>query len=84
VRADLPQAARKLVVPLLDPTLAHQSLGVLQDVEYIPLDPTNPAEGVVTLSERVADLARKQERDELTLFAGAVVLIAILVYLDRS
>lgn len=78
------RAAGKLVVPLLDPALAKTSLGVLEDVEYIELDPVNPTEGVVMLAERVAGIARRQQRDELILVAGAVVLVAMLIYLDSA
>jgi hypothetical protein len=76
------RAAGKLVVPLLDPGLTEKSLGVLQGVEYIELDPVEPAGDVVSLAERVAGIARQQQRDELILVAGAVVLIALLIYLD--
>jgi len=78
-------ARNKLVIPLLAPELAGVSLGMLNDIEYILFDPTNPADGLARVSERVDALVRQRKANQdLVAVVGLVALIALVIYLDQA
>lgn len=56
----------KLVIPLVHTEVRGLDLGVLKGIEYIVLDPENPADALSHLAERVVGLARAQESDRAT------------------
>jgi hypothetical protein len=71
-----------LIIPLVHPDLTEADLGLLNDIEYIRFDPSTPQDGLASLTERVADLARRQQaRQDLIMAGAAVVLVLALLYL---
>lgn len=73
--------AKKVIVPLVQPGLTHDQLGMLQGLEHIPFDIRNPHEGSSRLNAALKRLLdrRDKQRDTavlVTLACLALVLIA--------
>jgi hypothetical protein len=75
------QHARKLVIPLLDTTLAHADLAMLNGLEYILLDRGAPGAALRSLSDRVTHLAQEQRDELIAAVAVMAVVVACGVYL---
>jgi hypothetical protein len=80
--------AGKLVIPVLESAVAGADLGMLNGLEYIVFEATQPADGLESLTERVAYLAREQQQYEemVALLAAVGVLLAagaIVYYANR-
>lgn len=58
-------AAGKLVIPLVTSAVSHEGLGMLQGIEYIVLDPNEPASAMTSLAARIAALQQQacQQRE---------------------
>lgn len=71
-----------LVIPLVHPSLQASDLGLFNDTEYIRFDPDEPQDGLASLTERVAGLARRQQaRQELVVLGVAVALAVVALYI---
>ncbi len=81
----LARGTGRLVVPLVHPAIVGEDLGLLNDIEYIVFDPSRPQEGLASLTERVAFLARQQHaREDLTWAAIAIVGAMVLLYVSQT
>ncbi len=73
--------AKKVVIPLVQPGIPVEHLGMLQGVEYIPFDFTAPHEGHARLRVALQRLvkqqtdATKQQRDVAVLVLACVALL---------
>jgi hypothetical protein len=88
--------AGKVVIPILMDDAAGSDLGLLNDREYIRLDPSAPGDALARLSTALGrllehqqaqlakELAAKQSRDEALIVAGGVLLILGLVIISQG
>jgi|ERR1700691_4007586 len=77
--------AKKLIIPLVQPGTASETLAMLQGVEYIPFDFANPHEGHMHLRTALQKLVAKQlqkqvakEQRDTALLALACVALVLL------
>lgn len=80
-------ANNKILIPLVQPSIASESLAMLQGKEFISFDFTAPAEGLKNLNVVLTDLVNKQtqreqeQRDKdnalLVMAIAGLVLIAL-------
>lgn len=74
----------KLVIPLLDPSLAGCDLGLLNGIEYILFDTASPADGLARLGERIDSLVRQRKANqEMVALVAVVALVAFALYASR-
>lgn len=87
--------AGKLIIPVLMDDVAGEDLGMLNGIEYIPLNPGTPGDALTRLSiamsrlqdnhrRGLAEAAAKQARDEAALLFGATLLIVGLIIISQS
>jgi hypothetical protein len=91
--------ARKLVIPILMNDVAESSLGILNGVEYIYLDPSTPHDGLERLSMALSKLidhqrqqlesqaklqAEEAKRKQDMIVAGGVLLLIGLMIISQS
>lgn len=88
--------AGKSVIPILMDEVVGSDLGILNDREYIRLDPMEPGDALARLSialgnllaaqrkQLALELAARQSRDEALVVAGAVLLIIGLIVISQS
>jgi hypothetical protein len=88
--------ANKLIIPILMDEVAGEDLGMLNGIEYIPLNPVTPGDALARLSialsrlqddrhqQALAASIAKQNRDEAIMLAGALVMIVGLIILSQG
>lgn len=84
--------AERLIIPLVDPAVASESLAMLQGVEWIPFDIENPSTAVQDLTARLGPLQQRyimsaansdirKARQGTTLAIGICVLVLLAAFL---
>ena|GEM_PF-4989274 len=88
--------AGKVVIPILMDEAAGSDLGLLNDIEYIRLDPHAPGDALIRLSTALGklvehqraqlakELAVRQSRDEALIVTGAILLVLGLVIMSHG
>jgi len=72
---------QKLIIPLVQPGVPSEALGMLQGREYVPFDFQNPQQGLGTLLQYLQNLKQLKEKQQLALAVlglGAIIALAFL------
>ncbi|MBI4283102.1 MAG: toll/interleukin-1 receptor domain-containing protein [Chloroflexi bacterium] len=76
------KARGKLVIPLVQPGVSKKCLAMLEGVEYITFDPTEPETALTRLLDYLAKLKESREADHLALWGLAT--LALLAFLSKG
>jgi hypothetical protein len=72
------EAKRKLVIPLVQPSLGRPTLAMLDGKEYLPFDFQDPTPGLAALLNYLAGLRRQKEHQQGALLVfGVITLLAL-------
>ena len=73
------RSKKNLIVPVVTTEATSGGLGMLEGLEYIPLDEEDPDTALDNLEARVLDLMRKWQREDAIDAAVLVVVVAALI-----
>jgi hypothetical protein len=75
------KAKKKLVIPIVTSQTKKLDLGMLQGLEYIEADETDPSAALDALDQRVAALVRQQQQaqTQTLLVVGAALILILLL-----
>lgn len=87
------RARGKLIIPLVDPAVASETLGMLQGVEWIPFDLGQPHSAMALLTTRlgalqdqrlaaIQDAQARRAQQGLMIAVGLVVVVLLVVALS--
>ena len=73
------ERAGKLIIPLVQPGVGHESLAMLEGREYIPFDYQNPQQALLKLLPYLQKLKQVKENQQVFLLGvGAIIALAWL------
>ena len=69
-------AARRLIIPLVWPGQQRKGLAMLEGIEWVPFDPSNPEQALIRILKYLDQLKTKKEASQAILALGALIIAA--------
>lgn len=76
------KALNKPVIPLVQPGVRKESLAMLDGLEYIPFDFTNPQQALQTLLPHLQKLKQAKENQQQAVLFGFIAIVALAALLS--